>query len=225
MTLPRPHGALARARRALAVLALLGAGLSASGATCGTTETIEPEVEPADHRMVIMPMKDRLEYHFDSRRGATVAQTVTDHLARKHKELGGGDAMEVVPFEDLVAEVGKVRKDPKDLRPADIGRMVKADLVLVGDLERFETRIPGDVAIARGRATVNLKLIEVAKPDRAMFTKKLIVTYPEEGRTNPGIMLSADAGEDAVEAGLLEAVARKVAELFYVHEKPVERGQ
>ncbi len=168
--------------------------------------------------MVVMPMKDRLQYYFDSPRGAKLAQLVTERLQAKRHELGKGDAIEVVPFEDLVYAVNTRHLDPKDIQPQDLGRMVKADLVLMGDLTQFETKIPGDVGLARGRAAVDLRVIEVAKPDRAFLKRTVKVAYPPEGHVSTGVLAPSEGGEEEIELGLVALLVDRIAQLFHVHE-------
>jgi len=219
MTFPASSSPLRTALRATLVVA---AGLLSAGASCGQTRIVEAQLDPEGHRMVVMPMKDRLNYHFDSMRGVGLARSVTERLLEQRKE-DGDLVMDVVPFEDLEAEVGKVHKDPKDFTPADIGRMMKADLVLIGNIEQFESRIPGDVGISRGRAKVTIKVVETAKPERSMLTRTIDLKYPDEKLTSSGVLMTADASPEAIEAGLMKSLADKIAKLFYEYEEKVRQ--
>ena len=221
MNLPSMRAPRAPRLASLAVLALAASSWLIAG--CSDMETIEAEVEPEDHRMVVMPMKDRLQYHFDSQRGIGLARLITERILAERKKLGE-DAMDVVAFEELEEQVAKMHTDPKDLKPEDVGRMVKADYVLVGNIESFEPRIPGDVGFMRGRATCSFKVIDVAKPSRPVFAKKLDIKFPEETRTSTGVLQTADADVAKIEAGLLEVLAKKIGEVFYPHDEKKDRN-
>lgn len=221
MSLPPSRARRAHRLAPLAALALAAGSWLLAG--CSDLETIEAEVEPDAHRMVVMPMKDRLQYHFDSQRGIGLARLVTERILSERKKQGD-DAMDVIAFEELEEQVAKLHTDPKDMKPEDVGRMVKADYVLVGNIENFEPKIPGDVGFMRGRATVSFKVVDVAKPTRPVFSKKVDVKFPEESRTSSGVLQTADADVAQIEAGLMELLAKKIGEVFYPHEEKKDRN-
>ena len=199
-------------RRSLLTLLLPAAALAL--ASCA--DTIETAIPIEEHRMVVIPMRGPDGYYFDSRDGAGLAQAVTERLAAKRGELGKGDAMDVVAFEDLIAALQKRPQLPKDIPPQDLGRAVGADLVLLGDITQLQSHIPGDVGFARGRASVDIRVMEVAKPDRSLLKRTIKVTYPPENRiSSTGI----GSGEDDVRVGLMAALTDEISKLFYVHEK------
>src|SRR6185295_2990124 len=96
----------------------------------------------------------------------------------KRTELGADEVIAIVPFEDLTGAITKIHQDPKDIPPADVGRSVKADLVLVGDIQTCETRLAGQVGMASGRAKVGLRVVDVARPEKDLLRSTVSVTYP-----------------------------------------------
>jgi hypothetical protein len=197
----------------LALAGLAGALLIAG---CGP-DKIEPAVKIEEHRMVIIPFKDRLQHHFESDRGTKLAQAVTERLEEKRKELGKDDCIEVVAFEDLVAAVQKRHDDPKDLKHEDLARSVKADLFLDGDITVFQPQIPGNVGFLQGRATVSLRLAAATRPDKALLKRTVSVLFPPDDKTSTGVA-NAGVTEEDIETGLMALLVNKISELFYAHD-------
>jgi hypothetical protein len=202
-----------------ATILTLALGLAA---LAGCHDIVDPVFPVEEHRMVVIPFRGPDGYYFDSNTGAELAHGLDEHLAAKRAELGPAEVIDVVPFEDLVAASRRRNQDPKDVAFADWGRMTNADLVLVGDITQFQSKIPGDVGFSRGRAIVNLKVIEVAKPDRAMYKKTITVAFPPENKmASTGIL--EQGGQEEVRAGLMLALVDEISKLFYPHEVEKQR--
>ncbi len=199
-----------RARPALFTVA--GLVLLAPG--CG--DIVEPVVAIENRRLAVIPVRDEVEYYFDSERGIAVAELVARRLADERRE-NPEDTIEVVPFSALVKALGAV--DPKDLSFIDIGRRAKADLVLRGEIVKFETRRPGDGGLLRGVALADIAVLDVTREGVSVYEGRIQVNYPPEKRFEGFGALPATEGSEAeVERGLLTLLAARVAELFYVHE-------
>lgn len=198
-------------------LRTIAAGAAAAlllGASC-SDKIAEPAIEPGSHRLVIIPFKDRLQPSFESDRGIALAQAVAEHLQAKRKELGEGEVIEVVAFEDLVAAVQKRRDKPQDIPLQDLGRAVNADLVLIGELPQFEPKVPNQIGYISGRATVSIQVRETVKPDRAILKQTYTVAFPPDDKSSWGGV--AGGTQEEIEAGLILSLTKKIGELFYAH--------
>jgi hypothetical protein len=192
-------------------LAILSALLLLGLTSCSE---IEPVIPVADRRMVVIPMRDDLHYYYESATGTELARAVTAQLEGASRE--DSDAVKVVPFEDLIESVRDV--DTKDLSFADVGRRAKADLILVGNIVKFDTRQKGDVGFVRGAAKVDLIVLETAHPEKPLYRTTVTATFPPEGYRGWGGYSGTEGDESDVRAGLLALTARRVAELFYPHQ-------
>jgi hypothetical protein len=192
-----------------AALAVAAAALLATSCS-----EIEPVIPVEGRRMVIIPMRDELHFHYDSEIGTRLAHLVTDTLEAKHKE--DSDCVDVVPYEHLIAALRDV--DPRDLSFADVGRRTKADLVLVGNVSRFETHLKGDIGFTRGAAKVDLVILETAHPERPLLRTSVSATFPPENYSQWGGFSGDEGGENEVREGLVALLRQRIAELFYAHE-------
>ncbi len=199
-------------------LALAAALALFAGAGCAETEVIEPAFPIEGHRMVIIPMKGRLQHHYDYDKGTLLAKAIADRLEARRKELGEDFVIDIVPYQDMENAVGSIHKDPKDIPHADLGRAVSADLVLIGDLKQFGPA-PGNVGFSRGRAVCAIRIIDVAKPDRAFFTRTITCVFPDDDMGSTGVLDLDQENEDALETGLLAKLVDEISKLFYAWEK------
>lgn len=194
-----------RAACAVAALGLLAVSCS----------EIKPIIPVEDRRIVVIPMRDELNAHYRSNVGNQLAKQVTDVLEAKRKE--DSDCVDVVPYEHLVAALRD--DDPLNVSFADVGRRVHADLVLVGNISRFETRQKGDVGFVRGAAKVDLIILETAHPERPLMRTSVTAVFPPtEGYRSWGGYSGEEGGEDEIRAGLMALLTRRVSQLFYPHD-------
>ena len=95
----------------------------------------------------------------------------------------------------------------------------EADVVLVGNITRFDSSLAGDVGFGRGAAAVEIQIIETAKPERPLYKATVTEIYPPDDIKSSGI--DTEATPEEIESALLAALAKKIAQLFYAH--PPER--
>lgn len=184
-------------------------------AAAGCGDIREPVIDVDNRRMVVVPFRDPLQYYFESPRGIRLARLVADQVDRAHQE--DGDGVEAVAHEDLVAALRD--DDPRtDLKfpYADVGRKTKADLVLTGNITRFEVPLKGDVGFLRGAGSVEIAVYETAKPEKALYKTTVSAIFPPE-KWETGIG-DAEVTEAEIESGLLAVLAKRIAEHFYPHE-------
>ncbi|GIW72071.1 MAG: hypothetical protein KatS3mg102_1613 [Planctomycetota bacterium] len=204
-----------RGQAAMAVWLWLGALVAPWG--CAGHTVIDPVVDIEGRRLVVLPFAEAQLARYDSVRGNELARRIAERLLELRRVQGEDEVVDVVRFEDLVAAVREV--DPRTLAPAAIGARTGADLVLLGEIVEYRTRLPGDVGLLRGRAEVELRVLDLrAGSQRPVFASRLRVVYPPEDGSGAGVLASGEADEAVIERGLQAALVRRIAELFTYHE-------
>ena len=200
-----------------AVMTLLGVLLPASllMVLCGCVdgvvgnpryETVEREVNIDGKKVVVVPFRDVQDIYFESVDGNELTERV-GHQMRIHlpktkfvsalpiRKKYGPVELEVVPVEQL-------------------GEVVRADLVLVGNLKEFSTQEPKTTGILRGTCRVELDLYDVAQK-RSIWRRSLTLHYPERGVGVP----STDTTPEKIREGLTKLTADAIAKRFYTYKK------
>jgi hypothetical protein len=208
-----PAGIRARSLLALALSIMPLAALSCS--------EIQPVVPVEDRRMVVIPMRDAVSYYYESSTGNTLAKLVCEHLQAVRAD--SSDCVDVVPFDDLVLAVRDV--DPKNMKFTEVARRVKADLILVGNITRFETRREGDVGFIRGRCDVDVSVVETTHPEKPLYRKQISVTFPPENYHEWGGYSGDEGSEADIKVGLLALATKKISMLFYSHDPDLEKDK
>ncbi len=190
----------------------------ACAAACALAQgcrSVDPVIPVEGRRMVVIPFRDAIHYHYESPRGTKLARFIVARLSAAH-EADPDEAIAVVPLEELVAAVGN--DDPKDFSFSEVGRRTRADVVLLGRIVGFETRRRGDVGFLRGIARAEIAVVETARPEPPLFTTTIDAIYPPEDYVHWGGLPIDEATEQDIEAGLIGALGEKIARLFYAHE-------
>ena len=99
----------------------------------------------------------------------------------------------------------------------DIGRGVKADMVVGIELERFQTH--DGPTLLRGRARTGVKVFDLTQGGKVVYAVPMNpVTYPENG---PRPMSD---NEDAFKAIFIDIVSKRIAKDFYAYDKLQDYG-
>ena len=176
------------------------------------TKTYYKEYDLSNKTIVVIPFKDQQNNYFDSQTGIDLANAVVGEFLQWRKETKMKD----------VKDAGQVRllfpnRDLASVGWANVGRQVGAQLVLVGDIQRFTLRDPGTIGLVRGTCRLNFTIIDVDKGGPA-FAKQLAVYCPDRGA---GIAESSVDMEEFRQQ-LLAQAAHSVVKTFYTYEEKIQ---
>lgn len=218
-------------------LACLLAPLLLAG--CGGADIQDPiyEIPPEDY-LVVMPFDDPdLGGRWESPRAHDLAKYTTVQIDQNAE-------FNVRPYERVVELF--TADDVAKLGPRDIAALTKADYVLVCDIERFDLEEQGHVNFRVGHATAKVRLFRVErrtaeeeeeyqrkeeeyqkaaeragvpvrkvdKGGRYVIEETITTKYPSDYSTADPNMKPSE-----IQAGLIQSLSKKVAKLWYSHEK------
>ncbi len=195
------------------------ATIALSAAGCGP-DLVEPVVPVDGRKVLVVPFSERSQASFDSINGLDLAEAVTVRLTRE-REAQGDDVPEPIPQAKLQEVLARV--DPSTLKPDDIGRRAGANLVVAGQLKKFETKRPGDVGILRGTAEAEVRILDAARTgaDGTLYSGTLVVQYPPtEGFDvdSWGAGATTEINEEQMRRALVSLLSKEIAQLLYPHE-------
>ena len=78
------------------------------------------------------------------------------------------------------------------------------------------------MGILRGKAAIDLRVIDLAAEGKVVWKDRLEVHYPPKGPASWGIS-TTEASEEDIRFGLIRRAAKKIAEKFYPHEDDTPR--
>jgi hypothetical protein len=225
-------------RNLLRALALGSLALVISGCT-DTTVKPEYEIDAGDH-VVVLPFHDLGHPdRWSSSRGNDLARRATEVLAQKAE-------FKVRPYEDVLALFQA--ENLAALGPAEVAALCRADYAIVCEVERFEVEDAHRINIPHGTSKVRVRLFKVIRRDDEE-AKKVREEHERVSRLRRGAGLVDDefieGGEFVhmatveavfpsdftqrydrvsmtaveIEEGLRQATARRVAQLYYEHER------
>jgi hypothetical protein len=212
----------------------------------GSTE-IDPVYEiDSDSSLVVIPFKEpTFPDRWDSPAGHRLAEATTMVLSENAD-------FEVRPYRKVIELFAAEKKDVRQLKPRDVAALTKADYVLVCDLSRWEPMEVKGVGITQANATATARLFKVERGKRASdaeedervreqnearreiglepilverggdFVSKVEVSarYPDTFMGQEG---ETFLNQDEAETGLISALAREVAKLYYEHEEDFKK--
>lgn len=200
----------------------------------------------SDQSMVVIPFSDPdFPDRWQSPRGHDLAMRTTE-------ALGGSVDFQVRPYERVLELAGT--PDPGRLRPGDIAARTGSDFVLVCEVVQFQLKDPLSINIAQGTARVKVRLYEADAPreshderdrqrdadqERVRRERDLAPLGPERGarflREDEVVARWPSDFHDQygdvfleperIQAELVVATARKIARLYYEHEREHHQDQ
>ncbi len=208
---PRTSNAILRAALLLASLGLLGLG--APGCALFHYGYTDPVYEvPEEHDVLIIPFADLTENerHFQSVRGAGIAEAAIAHLEAEADEL------RLVPISEIYTLFDQT--DPTRLDPHEAAERLGAEVFVVGQIVDFRTRNPGMMNMLRGSATLAIEIFqrsEEGDSHRRVWYGEVEGSFPDDFGNDFG---EAFADEDQIVIGLMAVLGKKVGRLFYEHD-------
>lgn len=214
----------------------------------GGGTTIEPvyEIDP-DARVVIVPFKEPdFANRWDSPTGNEMAELTTSLLNRNAD-------FEVIPYRRVIELYGSEKADVRTLKPRDVAAVTNADFVVVCDVSRWDPMEAQGVGITQANARATARLFKVERRRTKQDDDEADARLKEQNDARRKIGLEeivAERGgdfvvESEVEArypdtfleqdgisfmdpeearvGLMRALAREVAQLYYEHEEPYKK--
>ena len=134
--------------------------------------SIKREVNTDGHTVVVIPFKDAGHGYFESADGSELTDR-TVHQMRIH-----------LPKTRFVSALPIRRKFDQtqlgDVSVEELGKTVRADMVLVGNLKEFSTQEPKTRLILRGTCEIDLMLFDVGTKSE-VWKRSLTIHYPERG--------------------------------------------
>lgn len=214
---------------------------------CMGTHTIEPvyEIDP-DHALVVVPYKEPdFNDRWDSPAGHRLAEATTQILV----EMAD---FEVLPYRKIIELYAAEKKDVRHLRPRDVAALTKADYVLVCDVSRWDPMEVKGVGITQANAKATARLFKVDRSKRRVdpeaeerlkeqnrareeiglepilaerggefvSTTEVSARYPDTFMGQEG---ETFLDHDEAEIGLIRALAREVAQLYFEHEEQFQK--
>ena len=98
-------------------------------------DLIDPVINVEGKRLAVIPFKDRLHPYFESEPGTLMVETIVYNLQKNAQDL------RVVDF-DLLNALSQ-KEDLSRCTLEEIGRKLRANLLLIGDIKTFSTRQRG----------------------------------------------------------------------------------
>lgn len=176
------------------------------GEAFASDDVEDPKFETDEKTLLVIPFRDDIFPHYESERGKLLSSAVVRNIIKNHDYT----YLERV-FEDDKLE--KFFTFNQEVPWERINTNVKADLILIGGIESFQTSRPGDVGLRRGSARAYIQVYDT-KLKQVIFKKKVAATYP---KTTTRSVYVKDAY--TVEAGLLGELAYKIGREFYSYTK------
>ena len=191
----------------LMLLMVCGCPLNAvSSVGSPSQRTIEREVNTDGRSMVVIPFKDARHPYFESDDGSELTERVVNEMRRHMRKTR---LVSSLPVRDKFDPAGmeKVGVD-------ELGKVARADLVLVGDLKEFSTSEPKTVGMLRGTCRIEIVLFDAQKKER-IWTRSLTIHYPDYG---PGVP-ATDTTPEKIRTGLMKLSGDVIAKKFYTHKR------
>lgn len=178
---------------------------------------------------LVLTLEDRkINANFKGLEGKTVAVVCLD--AHTLRQPGGeADALARALGKELAANVPNIkliseakvadwmdnqRDDVVDFR--DVGKGVKADMVVGIDLKSFRIYEPGGTTL-RGRSTVEVKVYDLSKPHEPVHTiEEEQITFPEH------VEVHVTESADNFRKLFIQQMAHRLAKEFYAYDKMLD---
>ena len=181
-------------------------------AGCGGT--VDARVPLKGRRLLVIPFRQGSAAEFDSPLGRDLAQALNAALApnlpRKAALLDFRDAERLLPVPR-----GALVDWPR------LGRTLRADLVLLGEIREHRLRDPKTTGLQRGTLVVDYRVLDAAAGAvRLTVPGRTFHFPPDNSGSEEGFNFGMDAFADPakVSRGLMDAAAEGIAEDFYDHE-------
>lgn len=217
------------------------------GCPSGAT-TIEPiyEIDP-DHKVVVIPFKEPdFASRWDSPTGNEMAEQTT-------KLLNLNADFEVIPYRKVIELYGAPKTDVRTLKPRDVANLTDADYVVVCDVTRWDPLEAQGVGITQANARAKAKLFKVERRRTKQEDDEADERLREQNAARDKIGLEQLVGErggdfviegevearypdtfleqdgvsfmdpEEARAGLMRALSREVAQLWYEHEEAYKK--
>ena len=100
----------------------------------------------------------------------------------------------------------------------NVGRGVKADMVIGIDLNSIATRDVG--TLLQGRANISVKVFDMSRPDEPVYEKPAsVIEFPEHGARH------VTESEGNFRMMFLRILAEKISKDFYAHDRTLDFGR
>ena len=197
-------------------------------------ETVKREVNLDGRQVVVIPFKDAEQGYFESADGNDLTERVAHQMRIHMPKTRFASAMEV--RQKLQGEPPKVLNETVSQRalkaieqqaqymaaadklqsasPQEMGKVVRADVVLLGTLKEFSTQEPNTTGILRGTCRIELELYDMTR-NQTTWSGSLTVNYPERG---VGVPLG-DTTPERIRDRLMTLSADTIAKKFYTHKR------
>ena len=167
---------------------------------------VKREVNTDGHTVVIIPFKDDNYPYFESRDGSELSERVAGQMRRHLSRTRFVSALPISKKFDST-QIENMEVD-------ELGKAVRADRVLVGNLREFSTSEPGTIGILRGTCRIDLVLFDAPKK-QSIWKQSFKIHYPERGVGIPSI----DTTPEKIREELLKLVSDTIAKKFYTHKE------
>lgn len=167
---------------------------------------IEREVNTDGHTVVIIPFKDDNYPYFESRNGSDLSERVAGQMRRHLSKTRFVSALPIRKKFDS-AQIENMGVD-------ELGKAVRADRVLVGNIREFTAQEPKTVGILRGTCRIDLVLFDAPKK-QSIWRQSFKIHYPERGVGIP----STDTTPEKIREELLKLTSDTIAKKFYTYKE------
>lgn len=197
--------------RALLVLPLLALP------GCWHGKSVDARVDLKGKRLLIIPFAQGERLEFDSRTGRDLAERIGTLIAQAAPKRSA-----VIDSREAERLLPAVRDRGTDW--LKLGRALKADLLLLGEIREHRLRDKGQLTSWRGTLVLDYRVVDAATGAVAISVPGRTFHFPEDNsQINEDFNYGADpfTDPDRLARGLLESAARAVAWEFLDHEEPV----
>ncbi|RME81494.1 MAG: hypothetical protein D6785_08935, partial [Planctomycetota bacterium] len=200
----------------LLICFLPGCGIFAAIAEIFTSdEMVDPKINLEDKQVMIIPFQDDAFPYYESERGTELAKAIVQDV-ELNKDYTSLAKIFVGNSKELKDYIHYYRKH---LEWKKVGELGKADYVVYGKINEFNTQGNKNVGFYQGRGEAIFWVYD-AKKGRHVLEKTVKTRYPSsmESSVFPPSMNEAEIALK-IENGLLKALAHSIGKEFYTHKK------
>ena len=168
--------------------------------------TVDPEVDLTRKALLVVPFSDAENTYCASRNGDALARLVVGEV-----QAGAAKARLVDPEEVRRRFAGR---DLEVVGWQNVGQAVGADYVLVGHIEEFRLKDPGNPNLYMGTIVLRLRVVKVADGS-VVWSAPPDTRYrwSASGHIDVGTPI-VDISEEAMRQGTLAWAARQIGDVF-----------
>lgn len=162
-----------------------------------------PKLDAANKRVLIIPFQDRWAYYYHSADGEALADSASRRLAQLSSRT------ELIEAESAQSMLPPTEPTHKDWQ--EIGKALRADYIVMGEIVSLTTREPDVIGMLRGKLVARVAVFD-SSTGSFCYQESFISRYPSPSQPY-GIPVH-DTSEEAIKQAVITLAADYIAGIF-----------